>query len=200
MNTNKKQSSKEKTRDQILKTAIKSFKTLGYARSTTQAIAEKAGVAEITLFRHFGDKDTLFQASVSEIASDVPWEIIEKQLSGDLYKDLFFIAQNMLNFFINQRKAICMLMFESGNFPEMKHTLAQNPKGAILFLNNYFQNHIDKEIIKTADPETLSQMLISMLFGFAMGIANVNDILKIESSLEETASDFVKIFINGIIK
>ena len=56
-------SPKKKARQRILEAAAESFQSLGYARTTTQAIAAKASVAEVTLFRHFGDKQTLFLAN-----------------------------------------------------------------------------------------------------------------------------------------
>ncbi len=39
---------------------------MGYARATTRAIAEAAGVAEGTIYRHFPDKQHLFRAAVLE--------------------------------------------------------------------------------------------------------------------------------------
>ncbi|MCA9890374.1 MAG: helix-turn-helix transcriptional regulator, partial [Anaerolineae bacterium] len=45
--------SKKTARQRILETAKHSFQTYGYARTTTQAIAEQAAVAEVTIFRHF---------------------------------------------------------------------------------------------------------------------------------------------------
>ncbi len=193
-------SSKEETKNRILETALNSFTTLGYARSTTQAIADKAGVAEITLFRHFGDKKKLFQAAVKELTRDVPWNIIEQQLPGSLEDDLIFIARKLLFFFIKQRNAISMLMFESGNFPEMRGAIAQSPHGTLLFLKSYFEDHIDKGSINSEKPLILSQMFISMFFGYVIGIEYVKDLLNLEDSLETISQEFVKTFLNGIIK
>jgi len=194
-----KKSSKRDTKKRILEKAIESFQTLGYARSTTHAIAGKAGVAEITLFRHFGDKKKLFQIAVKEIAQDVPWEIIGKQLSGDIQEDLQFIAKNMINFFTNQRNAISMLMFESGNFPEMRNALAQNPAGTIKFLSGYFKNHMENGTITADNPAILSQLFISMFFGYAMGLENIRDLLKLNASSNTITKKFVNIFLQGII-
>ena len=58
-------SGENKTRQRILEAAAESFQSLGYARTTTQALAKKAGVAEVTLFRHFGDKQKLFKPLLS---------------------------------------------------------------------------------------------------------------------------------------
>jgi AcrR family transcriptional regulator len=52
------------TREKILNAATLLFEERGYAGTTTAAIAGKAGVAEITLFRHFKGKEPLFQSSL----------------------------------------------------------------------------------------------------------------------------------------
>ena len=64
-------SSKISTRQRIIDPAVALFQTLGYARSTTQAIAAKAGVAEVTLFRHFGGKQKNFHAAAQKIGGGI---------------------------------------------------------------------------------------------------------------------------------
>jgi len=47
-------------RELILEAARASFEERGYARSTTRDIADRAGVAEVLIFRKFGSKANLF--------------------------------------------------------------------------------------------------------------------------------------------
>ena len=49
-----------KTEDKNILAAMRMFETCGFAAATTKAIAAEAGVAEVTLFRIFGDKRKLF--------------------------------------------------------------------------------------------------------------------------------------------
>ena len=51
-------------RELILAAAHDEFSERGYARATTRSIAERAGVAEPLLFRHFGSKAALFNEVV----------------------------------------------------------------------------------------------------------------------------------------
>ena len=190
-------STRSKARQRILDAAVESFQTLGYTRSTTQAIAEKAEVAEITLFRHFGSKKNLFQAAVAQIGQAAEFERVEAQLSGDLYTDLFLICRQMLVFFLAEQDAIRMLMFESIHFPEMKAALAQNPAGQMGLLNQYFQQQMEAGKLKQTDPQQLSMIFISMLFGYAMGINPVQSSLPLELSAEEAVALFVDQFLNG---
>ena len=113
-------SRKKKARQRILDAAAESFQSLGYARTTTQGIADKAGVAEVTLFRHFGDKQKLFHAVFQQIGGGVNFGMLEAQLIYDFAADLHLISEHALRFFLEQQDTIRMLMFESIHFPEMK--------------------------------------------------------------------------------
>jgi len=50
----------EPTRETILAAALRLFSQRGFLGATTRRIAGEAGVAEVTLFRHFGSKEKLF--------------------------------------------------------------------------------------------------------------------------------------------
>ncbi len=189
---------KKKARQRILEAAAESFQTLGYARTTTQAIADKAAVAEVTIFRHFGDKQKLFQAVAQKIGGGVNFEMLEAQLTYDLATDLRLISQHTLRFFIAQQDAIRMLMFESIHFPEMKKALAQNPRGMIELLERYFQTQIDAGQVQAVDPQVTAQSFMSMLFGYAIGMHPVKDLLPAEIPIETITDEFVRIFLAAL--
>jgi AcrR family transcriptional regulator len=48
------------TRERLLAAALAVFAEKGYRAATTREIAARAGVAELTLFRHFSSKQGLF--------------------------------------------------------------------------------------------------------------------------------------------
>ncbi|MGH7689527.1 MAG: helix-turn-helix domain-containing protein, partial [Gemmatimonadaceae bacterium] len=48
-------------RDRILEAATRVYALHGYRGATTRLIANEAGVNEVTLFRTFGSKDSLFK-------------------------------------------------------------------------------------------------------------------------------------------
>ena len=193
-------SPKKKARQRILEAAAESFQTLGYARTTTKGIADKAGVAEMTLFRHFGDKQKLFQAVFQQIGGGVNFEMLKAQLSGDLEADLTLISQHALRFFIAQKDTIRMLMFESVHFPEMKTALAQNPSGMIELLARYFQKQIDVGKMQVIAPQVMAQAFMSMIFGYAIGMNPVGDLLPADIPVEEMSTEFVRIFLVALKK
>jgi AcrR family transcriptional regulator len=87
----------EQTRRRITETAVELHERLGPARTTISAIAEHAGVRRSTVYRHFPDEDSLFDACSSHFRAQNPppdpsaWAAIEDPAQrteaalGDLY-------------------------------------------------------------------------------------------------------------------
>jgi len=56
----------EATRTRLIEATLSVAREVGYAHASTRAIAQAAGVAEGTIYRHFPDKASLFFAAVLE--------------------------------------------------------------------------------------------------------------------------------------
>ena len=63
----------EATRRRITEAAVELHGTVGPARTTMSAVAERAGVQRQTLYRHFGDERELLAACSSHFAAQHPW-------------------------------------------------------------------------------------------------------------------------------
>ena len=64
-------SRKQKTRERIMKAALELFSKQGYFKTTTREIADLAEINELTLFRHFGTKENLFQQTTQAYVQDI---------------------------------------------------------------------------------------------------------------------------------
>ncbi len=62
----------EQTRRRITQSAVALHGTVGPARTTISAVAEHAGVRRSTVYRHFADEHTLFQACSSHWGAENP--------------------------------------------------------------------------------------------------------------------------------
>ncbi|MES9794019.1 TetR/AcrR family transcriptional regulator, partial [Priestia megaterium] len=77
---------KDETKKKITKATIELLKEKGYKGTTTREIAEQAGVNELTVFRHFGNKEGIIQAIVKTTSFSL--EIVDKSIEWELEKDL----------------------------------------------------------------------------------------------------------------
>lgn len=72
----------EETRQRIIEAAVELHTTIGPAQTTMSAIAERAGVERLTLYRHFPAAHTLFAACSSHylvthpLPDPAPWGLI----------------------------------------------------------------------------------------------------------------------------
>jgi AcrR family transcriptional regulator len=73
----------QETRDRIVEAAVELHTTVGPARTSVAAIAERAGVTRPTVYAHFPDADALFRACAGHVRQTVPppdpagWRSIE---------------------------------------------------------------------------------------------------------------------------
>ncbi len=61
-NTGRRDARRERTRRRIVEAAVELHGTVGMARTTISAIAERAGVQRLTVYRHFPDERALLRA------------------------------------------------------------------------------------------------------------------------------------------
>ena len=61
----------DRTQTKLIEATLAVVAEVGYARASTRAIAERAGVAEGTIYRHFADKTALFFAAALAPSRDV---------------------------------------------------------------------------------------------------------------------------------
>ena len=59
------------TRQRIVEAIVALHREVGPARTTISAIAERAGVERLTVYRHFTDETTMFQACAAHFAMEV---------------------------------------------------------------------------------------------------------------------------------
>ena len=64
------------TRQQLLDAAVRVFSQRGYSGATTREIAETAGVAEGSIYRHFADKSALFREALESVKPDAMDDLV----------------------------------------------------------------------------------------------------------------------------
>lgn len=62
----------DETRQRITEAAVRLHTTVGPAHTSIAAVAEEAGVTRLTVYRHFADLDTLFQACRAHWLAQLP--------------------------------------------------------------------------------------------------------------------------------
>ena len=166
--------SKQMTRQNILEAALNLFSQKGYSSITTKEIAKNALISEMTLFRHFNTKRSIFTAVVKELMHSPEMERINKnQFTWNLKEDLTMMS-DMLKIHLGENsKIIKMNMKDTEGLTGESQNLFGFPDKLKTIMNDYFDTYVKKNNIGK-DPEMLAVLFISSLLGLFLNYFILN--------------------------
>jgi len=161
------------TRDSLLQAATELVAEVGYHQATTRLIAERAGVAEGSIYRHFPDKRALFTAAILDRQQGVTqWMSQLPSRAGsapvlDILTETFTQLSKL-------RESIIPLEIALAAEPELHRTVTaanlteavQDLGGPPHLLARYLQAEQDLDRIDPGlDPTRTAVVLLASLFG-----------------------------------
>jgi AcrR family transcriptional regulator len=154
------------TKQRIMAAARELFEQKGFAAATTREIALRAGVSEVTLFRHFGSKRSLFNETLHSCFH--PYAIddyLKNDVAYDLRTDLKHIAYHLLDTYKKNTSLIRMVMRDKFRESAPERNARKNEQHAADSLKRYFiameeAGHLN------AEPEMALKLYITNIFGY----------------------------------
>jgi len=187
------------TADRIIEAALHLVSEKGYTAATTKAIAELAGVNEVTIFRHFGSKQGILKAIIEKFSY---YPLMQQELTTNVTWDL---ESDLLNFslkhfnFLMSIKDFVMIGFKEGlQFPEINEEIASIPLLIKNELVHYLKEMHQRGKIKEINFEAAALSLIAMNFGHFMSRARLGTIVS-EMPTEELLQTSIAIFSRGLV-
>ena len=187
------------TRTRILLAARDIFTEEGYDRATTRRIAQEANVNEVTLYRHFGNKENLFISVVNEFSAVFKLsEMKAINLRGEPYEDLVILGTLLYESLTERHKEVLTLLCESNRNEFIKDVMVKIPQQLQGVYASFFSQHIKAGNFVEDDPNVLATAFMGMFFSltifknFLGGEVShdLNDISIVEK--------YVRIFLKGI--
>ncbi len=185
--------SRDDTRVRILAATRETFALKGSRGSTTREIAERAGVNEATLFRHFRNKPALLDAMVSHYCGASGFKEFISTLSGNLEQDLHTLALRVLDGIEKNADIIKISMAEEGMNPGVQDIAWRGPREIHQAVIAYLAEHVRSGELR-GDPEMHGRLFMGMMFSRVMG----RRILDNQKSNQEVARYSVDVFLNGV--
>lgn len=164
-----KQTDKQK---KIIEVAIATFAEKGYSNTPTSEIAKKAGVAEGTIFKHYGTKENLLLSIMIPFLKDF-FPMMAEELIGELMKDKCSFEEFLRNLLINRsaflsenREIFQVFIKEMFYKEELRNELLHN----VLEVGAYYLIHVievfkQRGEIKDIPNESVLKMLITVIGG-----------------------------------
>jgi AcrR family transcriptional regulator len=197
-----KQTEKQK---QIVDAAIQIFAEKGYSNTSTAEIAKLAGVAEGTIFKHFGTKDKLLLSIIVPyikeffpvIAEEVMGQVMKNQLTT-FEEFLRGLLQNRVAFITENREIFQVIIKEVIYKEEMKQELLpllyENISSRLLRVIDAFKER--GELINLPSEKILN-MLLTFFGGF---FVSRFVLLNKQTVSDEELEDAIYFIVNDITK
>ena len=191
----------KKTSDKILDAGLKLFSEKGYLGATTKDIARTAGVAELTLFRHFASKERLFEEVLKRHSFLPVLRELIPELADLTYEEaLVRIAQKQLQALALRKGLIRIMHSEISRYPEkireIYHAFIDE---MISTLAAYFAGLVKKGLLREFDTARGAMAFFGMFFSYF----NSQEFLMHRKAQaidsDRVVREFVRIFVRGTI-
>jgi AcrR family transcriptional regulator len=183
-------------RDQLLDAAARVYAEVGYRGATTRRIAEEAGVNEVTLFRHFGSKETLLHEAIARAGAEIERVELPDE-PRDPVHELTVWARAQLVHMRERRSLIRTCMGEMEEHPANISSIDKPPVRAAAALADYLRRLRERKLATARfDAQVAATMLMGSLFGDAMG----RDIMPemFTRSTEASVREYVRLLLRGV--
>lgn len=151
------------TQTRLLDAALDLVEREGIRGTTTQKIAETAGVSEKTLFRHFGSKTRLLAEALRRET-----EVLEKNVlsyTDNLEEDLELFITKYLLFIQRYSRVLPVIYAELPRYPEFAELL-DSPKKALEHIAAFLDHYQQKGYLRTESPvKALAALIGPLVFG-----------------------------------
>ena len=162
------------TRSRLLVAAMTVFAETGYAGATTRAIAERAGVNEVTLFRHFGSKaDLMTEVMSSQLGKLMPQFAAP---SGDLEQDLIRIVTAYQEMVGTHARFIVTALSDVPRFPELKG-VSDVPRRMIAAVAGMMARYQQEGLLQEEPAPVMAASLLTPLLFLAIARQSAPDLI-----------------------
>ena len=192
--------SEVQTRTRILQAAQRLFASQGFDGTTTRDLAQAAGVAEGTLFRHFPNKKAiLVEVATSgwvEILTDLLTELSEM----GSYKAVAQVMRRRMWNFQKNADLMRVCFMEVQFHPDLRARIQLEVITKMTDVGEaFFQTAMDKGIYRQGDAKLVAKVFLGM---FAIAGFSNNTLIEPDASpqqMQEMAEGLADIFLNGVL-
>lgn len=158
------------TADRIIAAAAELFAERGYAGTSTRAIAERAEVNEVTLFRRFGNKQGVLRAlGMSFREKAAARAVTALPDPEDARATLLSIARTEIAQSLESGGVALRLAFDATTVPEVSEVMGEGPKGNLDELAAYIADRQAAGAIRTdIDAVVIAEAFASLTSSYVM--------------------------------
>jgi len=190
------------TKDRLLEAMLQLVSRKGYLGATTREIAQEAGVTELTLFRHFGSKERLFEKVLEKYSFLARLREILPEIEKLPYDKALRIVGMRFFETLKERKSMIMVMLSEVNLYPEKIRLAYSKFANELrqTLASYLESSQKKGLLRSFPARMAARAFIGIIFSNfmaeeIMARRNIN-----RKEMEKFIRELVDMFVHGTLK
>ena len=192
---------KTTTKQKLLEASLKTISEKGYIGATTREISRQAGVTELTLFRHFGTKERLFEELLNSYTFLPRLKELLPELDGLAYEDALSLIALRFLMTLKERKSMMKILFsEIHLYPDKIRIIYSSFLDEVrTTLASYFISQQRKGVLRKVPSEIAARAFLGMLVNYFRNEEIMKDNGMTKKRMEQNVQDFVDIFIHGTI-
>ena len=199
-----------KTKEKILKQALKLFATKGYKATTVRDIAGAVGIKQSALYNHFTNKDEILETLICDLTSSAIVTLFDNKESID--KGSTELHKQGKSLLMSIATTFKLLSFDGQNealFKLLMQEIFRNERIREIYNEYFYQENVKKlsglffammqdEMIKSSDPLLLANEFFSPLFFYQMQVSLLKLDKKSTSSVVSLFEKHVEMFWDNV--
>lgn len=153
----------------IIEAATRIFLEQGYGQTSMEQIARAAGVAKQTLYNHFGNKEALFRAIITQRCTELLDTLLASNTDTDgIEKVLTRFATALLDILLEPSALALhrLIVAESRRLPRVGRLYYESgPERGNRRLARYLQTQCERGVLTIDEPELAAQQFTGALLG-----------------------------------
>ena len=155
--------SEDSSRDRILKAAQRLFARHGFDGTTTRDLAQAAGVAEGTLFRHFANKKAILVEVATQGWVEILTDLLTELSEMGSYKAVAQVMQRRMWNFQKNADIMKVCFMEAQYHTELRDRIQSEVIGKMTDVAEaFFQTAMDRGIYRQTNPKIVAQVFLGM--------------------------------------
>lgn len=188
------------TKTRILKAAQQLFSRHGYDGTTTRDLAQAAGVAEGTLFRHFPNKKAILVELSTEGWIEILTDLLTELSEMSSYKAVEEVMRKRIKHLSENTDLMRVCFMETQFHPELQERIQREVLDKMMVVSEaFFQTAIDRGIYRPMNPKVIARIFLGMFMVAGFSEVTVMEANPSPQILQDMAVGLSDVFLNGVL-
>jgi AcrR family transcriptional regulator len=189
------------TRTRILESAQRLFARQGYEGTTTRALAQDAGVAEGTIFRHFENKKAILVEVATHGWVEILTDLLTELSEMGSYKAVGQVMQRRMLHLRENSDLLRVCFLEAQFHPELRDRIQKETIEKMLDVAEAFvQTAMDRGIYRRMNPRLVANVFLGMFMISGFSHETLTESNSSPLALKEMAEGLADIFLHGVLE